>query len=381
MRHLIQRPLPDELIASIWIRTALICCLKVKALWRVLGLRRVPFSIFGIAYFKEIARSTGTDCRSLLLNHSLLNYAASLLTEDEAEKRLQSALQDGKSPAPVIALLRHTSRWIQSPRWCDDCVRSDLQTFGCSYWHRSHNLPGVLVCATHHLPLCASADRVPGEMVLLPSQIQSSRRLIVRCTQFSEALCQASIARLTQPSQERLRRPRSWLIGRLEESGIRVNEEASTASVEKLLLERMGSVAGGVFGTDFAPLVKNIAWKLSCTSSVHELSPIKALVAQAALELQSKPLAGPTAKKPSRDASKRPAVSSLDIERGVVAKAFVDDRIARGVTTSVQDVYSALGLRGSSDGKRHPRVRAEVGRLKQSGVWCVRGVARKGRSR
>lgn len=38
-------------------------------------------------------------------------------------------------------------------RLCRDCVSEDLSHHGISYWHRSHQLPGVTWCTKHHRPL------------------------------------------------------------------------------------------------------------------------------------------------------------------------------------------------------------------------------------
>lgn len=38
-------------------------------------------------------------------------------------------------------------------RCCRCCVTEDLRQFGVAYWHRTHQLPGVYMCASHALPL------------------------------------------------------------------------------------------------------------------------------------------------------------------------------------------------------------------------------------
>ena len=37
-------------------------------------------------------------------------------------------------------------------RYCPDCLQEDIQNFGEPYWHRTHQLPGVLVCPLHQVP-------------------------------------------------------------------------------------------------------------------------------------------------------------------------------------------------------------------------------------
>jgi hypothetical protein len=36
-------------------------------------------------------------------------------------------------------------------RFCPECVKSDREQSGETYWHRIHNTPGVEVCPTHHV--------------------------------------------------------------------------------------------------------------------------------------------------------------------------------------------------------------------------------------
>ena len=53
---------------------------------------------------------------------------------------------------------------------CTDCIRADLDRYGISYWHREHQVPGVLRCARHRSPL----RYVEGDAALLraPSQCE-----------------------------------------------------------------------------------------------------------------------------------------------------------------------------------------------------------------
>jgi hypothetical protein len=48
--------------------------------------------------------------------------------------------------------IKHTKYW----RWCIDCVASDEEQFGVSYWHCSHQLPGVMNCQKHSTRLASA---------------------------------------------------------------------------------------------------------------------------------------------------------------------------------------------------------------------------------
>jgi hypothetical protein len=48
---------------------------------------------------------------------------------------------------------------VKSPkvlRFCQTCRMHDVDEFGETYWHRTHQLPGVLVCPDHHCFLLQS---------------------------------------------------------------------------------------------------------------------------------------------------------------------------------------------------------------------------------
>lgn len=62
---------------------------------------------------------------------------------------------------------RHTERRLDNGasqtqwlRYCPICFEHDQQIIGEAYWHRIHQVPGVLVCPTHHVFLEESSVRV-----------------------------------------------------------------------------------------------------------------------------------------------------------------------------------------------------------------------------
>jgi hypothetical protein len=40
-----------------------------------------------------------------------------------------------------------------SIKYCPECARTDAQNFGVSYWHRSHQVPGIESCSSHQIQL------------------------------------------------------------------------------------------------------------------------------------------------------------------------------------------------------------------------------------
>ena len=60
------------------------------------------------------------------------------------------------------------SRPLYGAKLCPGCIREDLDFWGFSYWRRSHQIHGVVMCAKHQRPLMRVLERIswrhmPGE--------------------------------------------------------------------------------------------------------------------------------------------------------------------------------------------------------------------------
>lgn len=99
--------------------------------------------------------SLTADC--LLDQHTLLPFFSAFLPPDRVEK-LREDMKGSSGPA---AYLRSGIMACRIPlpkclRFCPLCKKKDEYQFGEAYWHRLHQLPGVLVCPIHHLYLADS---------------------------------------------------------------------------------------------------------------------------------------------------------------------------------------------------------------------------------
>lgn len=65
---------------------------------------------------------------------------------------------------------------------CPACISHDQDTHGWAYWRRSHQLPGVWLCAAHRLPLHTLAldEKYVGRMWILPTSLNCTSVGIAR---------------------------------------------------------------------------------------------------------------------------------------------------------------------------------------------------------
>lgn len=64
---------------------------------------------------------------------------------------------------------------------CPACISVDIASTGFPYWHRTHQLPGVLMCPEHQCPLLISPckiNRLSKRQYLLPTHIDQAQPLL-----------------------------------------------------------------------------------------------------------------------------------------------------------------------------------------------------------
>lgn len=91
-----------------------------------------------------------TNIKSLeeiVLNHTMFPYYGRFIGLERRQKAFRSLISmDGKHrnllPIPV-----NKNRHL---RYCPLCAANDRDTYGETYWHRIHQLPGINICPVHH---------------------------------------------------------------------------------------------------------------------------------------------------------------------------------------------------------------------------------------
>ena len=164
MSVLLHYPKPDETWQSVvasflhgWSRTA-----RWRWATHLLGSARAPVAFDyprGILRCVErLPGELGLTSARILLNYTLLPVNRPFLSRRRWSLVTKAALANRH----VHFSLGVASSRIASPvflRLCLGCIEDDRRVWGCAYWHRTHQLPGVIVCPRHKEILCPTNVR------------------------------------------------------------------------------------------------------------------------------------------------------------------------------------------------------------------------------
>jgi len=96
-------------------------------------------------------------------HHTLYPFYAPFLSQERSQQLRMTMISDKGAGIHDLSGIRASS--IQPPkyfRFCPQCIQEDQEIYGELYWHRSHQVPGVLVCAQHGKVLLDSSVPIQG---------------------------------------------------------------------------------------------------------------------------------------------------------------------------------------------------------------------------
>lgn len=87
--------------------------------------------------------------------HTLYPYYESFLTLEQSQVvyRRMEKLEKGAAPHRFAGLASSMVKSNKKLKLCPVCIKEDIDRVGEPYWHREHQLPGVIVCPTHNVHL------------------------------------------------------------------------------------------------------------------------------------------------------------------------------------------------------------------------------------
>ncbi|AHY49539.1 TnsD family Tn7-like transposition protein [Bradyrhizobium japonicum] len=119
--------------------------------------------------------------------HTMLPFYGRFHSSSDVAKCMKAMGSEGKGIVTTKLGLQ-AQRYVRFPtfmRFCRSCVQNDLSTFGETFWRRSHQISGALVCAAHGETLRVSR----AEVVAKTSRLQDA-------TAFADLKCAPQCASL-----------------------------------------------------------------------------------------------------------------------------------------------------------------------------------------
>lgn len=203
-----RRPYPDELVSSAVARCSRQFNIPIKRLGRVyLGRDSWSPSFLGASPLIEFAGLFRMAPEDLLWKHTAFPYSTAMMLPEYYERALANIFGEALDARGFGAVTQNVSSGLHFKRFCKECAREERIRHLESYWHRSHNLPGVWVCADHECPLWSSSISV-GKSGLTDKAMphECIGRRLANATPSASLL---SIARLSQHWLNRARTPGS----------------------------------------------------------------------------------------------------------------------------------------------------------------------------
>ena len=392
VRYLLQRPLPDELLSSVWVRTARRAGLPIGTVTRALtnGRKWSP-SFFQVGHLSDLAPLLGAEPLKLLCDHTVFPYATAFFEPAVFDKALAAALATGAAAVGMGAVTQSVSDQARFRRFCPMCAREDRRRYGESYWHRAHSLPGVLLCLEHGRVLRSTTVPTSGTKAwsyALPHELDGERLTQGRDRDrggvaFDAELARRSVALLSRTLEAQAGRQPVWYRDALLRQGLlsqarQVNAQRLTAWVTALVcgsatrlgfaekdasLEWIGLMVRPRAGIPFVPL-KHLVFEtaLAVAGSVATAGVDSAATQggsrQEGLRLLDHVPSGPS----GRVTSKR------DLDYAAAVTTVVRGYIKRGERVRICDALAEAGCWGAfrHGPERFPRVQKAVQALRRS---------------
>lgn len=105
---------------------------------------------FNLAALNGAAAASWGSARSIIFEHTILPFFLPFQSAHHEVEAMQ--VMEGTSLGSLkykLGLLTGRFGAEHPLKACSQCMETDLATHGFTYWHLSHQYPGVLVCPTH----------------------------------------------------------------------------------------------------------------------------------------------------------------------------------------------------------------------------------------
>ncbi len=385
MRLLAPRRFLDELLSSVWTRMCRDTSLPVTALTtQVVGRKWTP-GFFQAGHLAQTAELFGVPPEQLLMRHTVFPYATAFFSPEVRVAAMRNALSVGVDARGVGAVTQSVSDHVDCRRYCRECAQQECNRTDESYWHRSHNLPGVLVCLKHRCMLhevkALATNGRSSWSYALPHEVAGTllRAPSTKARRFLNKLAELSVGLLSEPTlADGLTSVQCSSLGAstwYRDELVRRELLGSESQLDSVALRQYTSrvVAGGLpeSVTRLDPETSESRWPHLMTQPGCKIPfiPLKHLIFRAALGLcptteEVRGMLNYVAQPHYRGKHRE----TIDGTCALRVRRAVDDALAAGKTLSVA---TALQMAGCWQLFRHsrtdfPQLEAEVRRLRTS---------------
>lgn len=142
----------------------------------------------------------GLTADALINDHTLWPFYAAFHSKERRRSVYRQMMGTGH---PYLSFGLMANRCPQSKmlRYCPECARDDRSEFGETYWHRIHQVPGVMVCVRHEALLRES---------VVPYRNARNKHAFITADSVIPKIC-APVYRATE-QQLQLARDTEWLL-------------------------------------------------------------------------------------------------------------------------------------------------------------------------
>jgi len=269
MKYLLQSPLPDELLWSALNRSCRRFGLSVWIVLRLLNRRPCTCpTFFQASRIVGLDWPTSLSLSDLLFQHTPFPYITAFYSRDGVDTALHAALSEGRNTAKFERATRTMSHFVPYRRFCTECVLADRRRFGTAYWHRSHNIPGVVFCQIHDRILHESTVKTTGKAdwnYEAPGEGPNAPLSLAGISPFDRDLARRSIEFLQTNPMERVRTADRQYRRHLEQVGILTT--GKRIDPKKLVAWFSSVVDAHLHDYVFDPRKKSVCWLIQLTSS------------------------------------------------------------------------------------------------------------------
>ncbi|MBD2069534.1 TniQ family protein [Leptolyngbya sp. FACHB-671] len=163
------KPYPDELLYSILARYHIrsgntspkLTLQELFGSRTAIATADLPSNLGAVA--SNLSLISGVTPQELVQNHTLYPFYAAFLPKERSQQVLEAMKSEqGGAIHDKVGIRASSVRVPKFFRFCPQCIQEDQTRYGELYWHRIHQVPGVVVCPHHAEVLQDSSVTIQG---------------------------------------------------------------------------------------------------------------------------------------------------------------------------------------------------------------------------